>query len=92
MSEHVDRKFPLWVKLLIIISALPMVMLPIIIGNCDAVRYEEVKLFIVIYPLYVLASAVMAWISYRQRPEVAMILIIMTLLSHIAMWMLPTAV
>lgn len=91
MSEHVDRKFPLWVKLLIIISALPVVMLPIIIGNCDAARYEEVKLFIMIYPFYVLASAIMAWISYRQRPEVAMILIVITLLSHIAMWMLPTA-
>ena len=91
MSEHVDRKFPLWVKLLIIISALPVVMLPIIIGNCDAVRYEEIKMFIMIYPLYVLASAIMAWISYRQRPEVAIILIVITLLSHIAMWMLPTA-
>ena len=91
MSEHVDRKFPLWVKLLIIISALPVVMLPIIIGNCDAVRYEEIKMFIMIYPLYVLASAIMTWISYRQRPEVAIILIVITLLSHIAMWMLPTA-
>ena len=91
MSEHVDRKFPLWVKLLIIISALPVVMLPIIIGNCAAVRYEEAKLFIMIDPFYVLASAIMAWISYRQRPEVAMILIVITLLSHIAMWMLPTA-
>lgn len=91
MSERVDRKFPLWVKLLIIISALPVVMLPVIISNCGVARYEEVKLFIMIYPFYVLASAIMAWISYRQRPEVAMILIVITLLSHIAMWMLPSA-
>lgn len=91
MSERVDRKFPLWVKLLIIISALPVVMLPIIISNCGAARYEEVKLFIMIYPFYVLASAVMAWISYRQRPEVAIMLIVMMLLTHAAMWMLPTA-
>ena len=92
MSEHVDRKIPLWVKLLIIISALPVVMLPIIIGNCDAARYEEIKMFIMIYPLYVLASAVMAWISYRQRREVSLILIVVMLLTHASMWMLPSAV
>ena len=91
MSERIDRKFPLWVKLLIIISALPVVMLPVIISSCGAARYEEVKLFIMIYPFYVLASAVMSWISYRQRPEVTMILIVMMLLTHVAMWMLPTA-
>lgn len=91
MSEHVDRKFPLWVKLLIIISALPVVMLPMIINQCSAARYEEIKMFLMIYPLYVLASAVMAWISYRQRREVSLILIVVMLLTHAAMWMLPTA-
>lgn len=92
MSETPEKiKFPLWAKLLIIISALPVVSLPMIINQCSAARYEEIKMFLMIYPLYVLASAVMAWISYRQRREVAMILIVITLLSHIAMWMLPTA-
>lgn len=92
MSEHVDRKIPLWVKLLIIISALPVVSLPMIINQCSAARYEEIKMFLMIYPLYVLASAVMAWISYRQRREVSLILIVVMLLTHAAMWMLPSAV
>lgn len=93
MSETTEKiKFPLWAKLLIIISALPVVSLPMIINRCSAARYEEIKLFLMIYPLYVLASAVMAWISYRQRREVSLILIVVMLLTHAAMWMLPSAV
>ena len=93
MSETPEKvKFPLWAKLLIIISALPVVSLPMIINPCSAARYEEIKLFLMIYPLYVLASAVMAWISYRQRREVSLILIVVMLLTHAAMWMLPSAV
>lgn len=92
MSETPEKiKFPLWAKLLIIISALPVVSLPMIINQCSAARYEEIKMFLMIYPLYVLASAVMAWISYRQRREVSLILIVVMLLTHAAMWMLPTA-
>ncbi len=93
MSETPEKiKFPLWAKLLIIISALPVVSLPMIINQCSAARYEEIKMFLMIYPLYVLASAVMAWISYRQRREVSLILIVVMLLTHAAMWMLPSAV
>ena len=93
MSEDVaKRKFPWWVKLLIVISALPVLMLPVIIGKCDVTRYEEIKIFILMYPLYVVASAILAWISYRQRPEMTVILIALMLLTHVAMWMLPTAV
>ncbi|MBQ7854407.1 MAG: hypothetical protein IJ352_10695 [Muribaculaceae bacterium] len=92
MSETPEKiKFPLWAKLLIIISALPVVSLPMIINQCSAARYEEIKMFLMIYPLYVLASAVMAWISYRQRREVSLILIVVMLLTHAAMWLLPTA-
>lgn len=93
MSETTEKiKFPLWAKLLIIISALPVVSLPMIINQCSAARYEEIKMFLMIYPLYVVASAVMAWISYRQRREVSLILIVVMLLTHAAMWLLPSAV
>lgn len=92
MSEDVaEKKFPLWVKMLIIIASLPVVMLPVIINDCNPVRYEEIKLFLILYPCYVLASAIMAWISYRNRPEITAILILLMLLTHMAMWFLPTA-
>lgn len=89
MSRVDKRKFPLWVKAVIVCSALPVLLLPLIVGNCSAGRYEDIKLFVMFYPVYVLATAVMAWISYRQRPEVTAILVVLMLLTHIAMWLLP---
>lgn len=88
----VKKKFPLWVKLVIVLSALPVMMLPIIVSDCSALQYEELKMFIMIYPLYVVASAVMAWVCYRQRPELSIILVVLMILTHIAMWMLPGVV
>ena len=77
---------------LVMISAMPMLLLPMIIGKCSVMRYEEIKIFILMYPLYVVASAILAWICYRQRPEMTAILIALMLLTHVAMWMLPGAV
>ena len=93
MREGIEnKKIPLWVKIVIILSALPIVMLPVIINGCSVARYEEIKVFILLYPLYVVASAILAWICYRQRPEMTAILIALQILSHMAMWMLPGAV
>lgn len=93
MNDSVEKKkFPLWVKLVIVVSALPVMMLPIIVSDCSALQYEELKMFIMIYPLYVVASALMAWVCYRQRPELSIILVVLMILTHIAMWMLPGVV
>lgn len=91
-NSNEKKKFPWWVKLLIIVSALPVMMLPAIIGKCGAMQYESAKMFFMFYPLYVIASTILAWISYRQRPEISLILIIILWLTHIAMWMLPGAI
>lgn len=91
-NSNEKKKFPWWVKLLIIVSALPVMMLPAIIGKCGAMQYESAKMFFMFYPLYVIASTILAWISYRQRPEISLILIIILWLTHIAMWLLPGAI
>lgn len=90
MSNSIEKKkYPWWIKLLIIVSALPVMALPMIIGKCGAMQYEEAKMFFMFYPFYVVASAILAWISYRQRPEMTIILILILWLTHVAMWMLP---
>ena len=92
MSNSIEKKkFPWWVKFLIIVSVLPVVTLPMIIGKCGVMQYEEAKMFFMFYPLYVVASTILAWISYRQRPEMTIILILLLWLTHVAMWMLPGA-
>ena len=45
MSENADkRKFPLWVKIVIILSTFPVVALPVVITNCSVAQYENVKI------------------------------------------------
>ena len=77
MSNNIEKKkFPWWIKLLIIVSALPVLTLPMIIGKSSAIQYDGAKMFFMFYPFYVVASTILAWISYRQRPEMTIILIL----------------
>ena len=87
--KNEKQQIPLWVKVVIIISSLPIALMPIIIGRCSGVVIEGIKIFLVIYPFYVVASAIMSWMSYRSRPEITAILIVLMVLTHIAMWGLP---
>lgn len=49
-------------------------------------------LFMVFYPVYELASAWLAWLSYGRRTEMTWILLALMILTHPAMYMLVTAV
>lgn len=84
-----NKKFPIWVKIVIIIVSLPVFMLPLIISQCNEITYEGFKLFLFLYPIYIISSAIMAWISYKTRPEISIVLIILMLFTHIAIWMIP---
>lgn len=83
------QKFPLWAKLMIIISAIPIITLPYTISQCNDVTYEFFKIFFFLYPIYVIISAIMSWICYKSRHEISIVLIILMLLTHIAIWMIP---
>ncbi len=81
---------PKWMIAIIILVAAPVIQMPYLIVSSA----KEISTMLYIYPLYVLASAYFAWLSYTQRPIVTWILIILMLLSHSAMWILtfcPTA-
>ena len=85
-----QRKFLFWAKLLIIIATMPIILYPYILSQCDAITYENFKIFFLLYPIYAISSAMMAWISFRSRPEISIILILLMGLSHFAIWMLPS--
>lgn len=74
-------------KLIIIIAALPVVAFPALLSQAPA-GDGTVDLFLWFYPLYVVASAVCAWICRDKRPEVMWILVVLMLLTHAAMWLL----
>lgn len=88
LYDEDDYGMPLWVKLLIIASCLPVLALPLLISRTRPGFAGGP--FLMIYPMYVIASAFFAWHSYRQedRKDLAWILISLMWLTHAAMWAL----
>ena len=72
--------FPLWMKLLIIALALPALLFPAAVPMLGG--YPELRALVWAYPLYGAATALCAWMCYRERPEVTWILLALLLLSH----------
>lgn len=80
---------PLWMTVLIIVCMLPVLAFPSLLSAAPSDSGPETLLWL--YPLYVIASGVCAWICYPARKEVAWILLILMILSHAAMWALVTS-
>ncbi len=74
------------IKAAIIIAALPIVAYPALLSA--APENGQVEVFLILYPIYVLVATVCAWLCRQRRPEVAWILVVITLLTHVAMWLL----
>ncbi|MCM1483767.1 MAG: hypothetical protein NC043_05490 [Muribaculaceae bacterium] len=77
---------PLWVKMLIIIDALPVFSLPALI----AMSSPGMGGMVLIYPAFVLMGAWLAWICWPERRVMSWIMIVLMALMHVAIWMLVT--
>lgn len=80
-------KTPLWMTVVIIIFLLPVFAFPLLLANLPA-GDEAVKLFVWIYPFYMVLSAWLAWNAYPRRSYVSWILLILMGLSTAAVWTL----
>ena len=81
-----DGEMPVWVKLLIIVSCLPVLALPLLISLTRSGFSGGA--FVAIYPLYVVVSAVCAWRCYDDRRDLTWIILALLWLTHAAMWFL----
>ncbi len=89
-SDRPDRqRMPLWMAAIIIACMLPLIAFPTLLGVTPP--DSSARTFAWLYPFYVIASGVCAWICWPERKEISWILIILMLLSHAAMWFLATA-
>lgn len=79
-----NSKRPLWYKLIVIAACLPVLMYPKLLSIANG----QFSIFLTLYPAYVIAAGICAWICYPDRKEVAWILIILLLMTHAAMWFL----
>ncbi len=76
-----ERKTPWWFKLLVVVMMVPVLGFPTLLSAAD-VAETPVTLLGWLYPACVLLSGVCAWICYRQRPELAWILLVLMALSN----------
>lgn len=84
------RRVPVWMTVMIIAVVFPTAfMLPWLLSESGQ---NTPGLFMVFYPVYELASAWLAWLSYGRRTEMTWILLALMILTHPAMYMLVTAV
>lgn len=72
---------PWWMTLVIIIAVLPVALWPTVISAMPEGTFPTFMLYL--YPAYVIAAGICAYISYPQRPEVAWILVGLLVLSHL---------
>ena len=84
-------KTPTWMTILIILVSLPVFSLPALLDSVPA-DDESLRTIVWCYPFYLLLSGYLAWFASPQRPTVSWTLIVLTVLSSAAIWMLPGAV
>lgn len=72
--------------IVIIMAMLPALAFPTLLAMTSPDSSQ--RTFVWLYPFYVIASGVCAWICWPDRKDVSWILIILMLMSHAAMWML----
>lgn len=87
-DEIPENPLPWWVKVLIILCALPALAFPWILSG--APEKGNVELWLWMYPVYVILSCICEWKAWGRRPEVTWILMGVMLLTHGAMWTLVT--
>lgn len=82
-----DRRPPLWVTVIIVLTTLPLFTLPRLL---DLVPPDArgILTFVWIYPFYLLLSGWLAWKAWGRRPEVTWILVAVMWLSTIAIHVL----
>lgn len=85
-----SRRVPVWMLIIIIVAALPVLAFPTML-SLSAADISEYRILVWFYPFYVIVSAWLAWQCYGRRTEMTWILIILMILSHAAMWHLVTS-
>ena len=75
---------PVWFSAICIIAALPVLAFPTVLSAAQ----ETHSLIIKLWPVYAIASSWLAWSVYPQRRPLAWILVVLTLMSHAAIFAL----
>ncbi|MDE7427565.1 MAG: hypothetical protein K2M79_07180 [Muribaculaceae bacterium] len=85
-AAEMKVKRPRWLVAVIITASLPVFMFPWLLSAGSVAGLEKALLWL--YPPYVVAAAVCAYICWPARKELCVILILLLLMTHAAMWLM----
>lgn len=77
---------PLWLKIVIIACCAPVAGFFKLMSLCPPAAESRTLLWL--YPFYVFAAGICAWMCAGSRRAVTWILLVLLLLTHVAMWLL----
>lgn len=81
-----SRRAPRWFVIVLLVSVLPVFQLPLLLSYAGAGSPARVWLWI--YPIYLIVAACLASQCYPQRRALAWVLIALMWITHAAMWTL----
>ncbi|MDE5624929.1 MAG: hypothetical protein K2I61_01255 [Muribaculaceae bacterium] len=90
-NTNTGRRVPLWMLAIIILCALPGVSFPLM-GNLLASGNITIEGLTWFYPLYTIASAMLAWQCYGRRTLMCWIILALLLLSHLCFFYLACTI
>lgn len=79
---------PVWYVILIIVGVLPVAAYPLILSKWPTADGYEMKLLLWLYPVYVAASGIFAYLCWPERRTESWVLLALMAMSHAAMWSL----
>lgn len=83
-----NRRVPLWMVAIIIVAALPALLLPTFVVMAEGPVPETKKVFLWLFPLYLVVAAYLAWQCYGQRTVMSWILVALMFMTDAAMMIL----
>lgn len=86
IDELPENPMPAWVKILIVVLALPVLAFPWLLSLCP--EDSSAETFLWLYPAYVLLSAWLEWKIWPGRAALAYVLMGLMVLTHGAMILL----
>ena len=78
-------KAPWWFVVVLITVSLPVLLQPAMLIDMEDGSF---RIFVWLFPLYVVISAVCSYLTFNTRPYLSWILVAMMVLTDVAMWVL----
>lgn len=85
MSQSDQRRVPVWFLIIIAVVAMPALLLPTFAALAEGGMAESKKIFMWLFPFYLIVGAFLAWQCYGRRTVMSWILVALMAMTDCAM-------